>query len=474
MIAVPKEIKILGDRNLLVASLCYLALPVAIFCLSWVTLWAGIPAVLAILACVVAICSRHSNGGRLPIKRMQLLWMLLILFLWVAIAGIGGYVWQNIWDHAYRNAVFMDLVTYDWPVVRDNRILTYYLGFWIVPAGLVKITGSMAIGWLSQTLWAFMGVVLAVFWFFKYVGRCKLRILLIIILVGTIDIIPNIVMNRDLSGEILENWSRLAYAEWQNTMIYWVYNQSIPALLVCSMVFTVRSSKLTVFLIAIMLLYAPMSVVLLFPLAVYQLAREVAQEPDWRLKLRRLLSPVNILSLLIAFVIGTYILNNNNAQQLGLIIGSMGRKALLISLLSLYLLSIGVWLPYIWRRIKNSYTFWILFLCYLPCPLLTMGQDIDFASRTLVPLTAFLLMEVSRFVTIDWGVTSVRIRVWFIGLVCLSSVSVASELYRIGKNTVILPTSEYRLMDYGSIYNVTKLQNNFLGTYDKWILRKRP
>ena len=59
---------------------------------------------------------------------------------WCFFAGIGYFYYQSF-DYHFRNAVFRDLISYDWPVFYDkaDTPLVYYMGFWLVPAALAKL-----------------------------------------------------------------------------------------------------------------------------------------------------------------------------------------------------------------------------------------------------------------------------------------------------------------------------------------------
>ncbi|MDE5842364.1 MAG: hypothetical protein K2H35_01345, partial [Muribaculaceae bacterium] len=141
-------------------ALYYLYLPLAIFLFGWVRPEFAIP--LAILSGLlpIRIC-RKLKSAEFHFQRRKLLIAAGIILLWVILSGIGGYVWQNRWDHFFRNAVFNDLIQRPWPVADGNDILCYYLGYWLPPALLAKITGSSAIGNFAQLIYGFFGVLLA-------------------------------------------------------------------------------------------------------------------------------------------------------------------------------------------------------------------------------------------------------------------------------------------------------------------------
>lgn len=464
--------EIINRKFLLTASFVYLALPTILFLGGWVIPWVGIPLILAVIFAVyyvIDVVGKGNEGIRFDCKKGLVI--LGIVGVWVCLSGIGGYIWQNRWDHMFRNAVFLDLVRYEWPVVVNNEMLTYYLGFWLVPSSLAKLTGSLELGWFFQFVWGVTGLYLALLWIYEFIGAFKIRVIFIVLLVGTIDIIPFFFYKGDWNIDtVIENWNPIAFLEWPDTMIYWVYNQMIPSFMACMMIYVLKSARVTVLVIAFLLLLSPMSIVLLVPLAVVQLLIEVVKNSKWNERLKTLLAPSNIISLLVAIVIGTYLLRNR-ASGIRHFVTFNSLDDLwnyLVDIVVLLSFAIIVWLPFIFKYIRCNLTFWVLMLCYFPCFFFVMGTDTDFLSRTSQPLTSFILLYLSLFVCRDWRKSSKYVKGVFVSLVCLSGLSVASEIYRIGYYTFTCPMGEYREFKAKSVYDLEFLQENFIGNPERW------
>ena len=88
----------------------YLFISVAIFLIGNVKLWISIPLIVAIF---IGVLKGIKNAPKMEVKLFhgnKKFWIiLLIIILWVAFSGIGGFIWQNRYDHMFRNAIFMDL-----------------------------------------------------------------------------------------------------------------------------------------------------------------------------------------------------------------------------------------------------------------------------------------------------------------------------------------------------------------------------
>src|SRR5690606_40225431 len=126
-------------------SILYLTFPFILFCFGWLRLWIAIPASLIILFTLYQFFKQSS----LPTSQASItnypsvFTVLLITALWIFFSGIGGFAFQN-WDHHWRNAVFHDLINFDFPVYYTKpeagpiKMLVYYIGYWLPSATVGK------------------------------------------------------------------------------------------------------------------------------------------------------------------------------------------------------------------------------------------------------------------------------------------------------------------------------------------------
>jgi len=81
-----------------------------------------------------------------------------------------------------RNAMFRDIVTYEWPVIyQKNGAVVYYTDYWLVPALIGKIAGY-TIGQVTLLLWGALGLTLTalllfwmLFYLFCYIAFYRLK-----------------------------------------------------------------------------------------------------------------------------------------------------------------------------------------------------------------------------------------------------------------------------------------------------------
>ncbi|MDE6295864.1 MAG: hypothetical protein K2M03_07360 [Muribaculaceae bacterium] len=475
------------SRKLLYSfALFYPALPTVIFLLSWTNLFIGIPLALGIVGVGCTLCSKFK--GYTPISSPgTVLAILLCVAVWITVAGVGGFMWQNEWDHDFRNALFIDLYRNAWPVVSGDEMLVYYLGFWLPAAGIAKIFGSLTLGWIIQWVWAWLGIITALWILFDYVGKIKFSVIVILIFAGSIDIIPALVRNVDdmrsgllpFLNAVIENWGGIGFIEWPDVMIFWVYNQFVPSFLGCMLIFRCNDARITIFTMAMWLLTAPFSEFLIALIAAYQLIVLISSQRGLSQRLKAVFSSTNILALLILAVIGTYMTSNSASGTAHLnteLLTPGPDRAFYWKLLGcLLLFSILPWLIVSFRRLRSEPAFYLLFIGYLPCMFIVMGDGQDFLSRTVLPLLFFIFVKLAQTLTDYNPKRKPAPRLWrvaFIICLALSSVTPLLDMTRSAYYTSTLPREEWRRHGYESIFNTERAHENFTGPQDKWIFSR--
>ena len=155
--------------------------------------------------------------------------MVISVFLWILLSGIGGFSYQTT-DFIARNPIFNDLCSYDWPVIYDlteqtdeiqeyvnhasTAMLDYYFTYWLPVAGATKLLVLSSYG--SNILlyaWSVLGVFLAIYLTICFFGKTSYWILVIFILFGGLDIVPFLIKNEVLPRHQLIEW-------WGNFFLY--------------------------------------------------------------------------------------------------------------------------------------------------------------------------------------------------------------------------------------------------------------
>ena len=224
-----------------------LALPTLIFAIGFLRWWVAFPvAALLVFAYVWSIRREKDEEGeeyRLYLRPWQLLVLLGIVSLWCMLSGLGNFYYQSS-DWAARNAIFRDLIRFDWPVIYDvsGRALVYYIAFWLPAALFGKLAAffgadlgyAFAVGNVALLLWSIINMLVIVLLVLLYVRAHSVKrffiALAIFIGFSGLDIIGAL-CHLAFGVEIpyhLEWWT--AYQDTSMAAcLGWVFNQAIPA-----------------------------------------------------------------------------------------------------------------------------------------------------------------------------------------------------------------------------------------------------
>jgi hypothetical protein len=295
-------------------SYIYLVVPFIIFCLGWLNIFVG----LLVAACVIwatylVVKTTSSVEFSASDPRIRTIVMIAFLLgLWVLLSGIGGYMFQN-WDHHWRNAVFRDLITYEWPVIYPNldgsgspiTMLTYYIGFWLPAAVVGKVIGWEAAN-ASLFLWSWLGLFcVGILLQFRFKSRSIAPIIFLILFSG-IDFIGMLIRQRIAPLPYfsfwppiyrLENWTTLIQFSSNTTQLFWIFNQAIPTWLCIGLLITTKNKKHLFFLWSLCVFYAPMQAIGILPFMLLEVIKNASKNRWENLisTLKQYLNPANIL-----------------------------------------------------------------------------------------------------------------------------------------------------------------------------------
>jgi hypothetical protein len=380
-------------------SILYLTLPFIIFCMGWLRLSIAIPITAIILWAVWKLFKQS------PITNYQLpnpqsaFYLLLLTGVWVLLSGVGGYAFQN-WDHHWRNAVFHDLITYDWPVIYSSpekgpiQMLVYYVGYWL-PAALVgKIFGWQAANFVLF-LWTWLGVLLVTLQLGNTLKSSPVKLAFLLIFFSGLDALGSLLFARDYPTlfppiQHLEIWSGNLQFSSFTTQLFWVFNQAVPAWLCISLIadkspITNYQSPISnkLFTFSLCFFFAPLAALGLLP----YLLSEWFKQTDIKSPLKNLRFDILLASGIILLISYLYFSSNTAAQERGL------QAIALKDFLAFFLLEGGIlWLalaPLKWRDPR-----WVVTgLLLVVMPFIQFGSGRDFVMRaSIAPLFYLMIM----------------------------------------------------------------------------------
>lgn len=434
----PAAVPTLSVGSVVEQALCWLALPPVMFLFGWFNRIASVIAVTLLAVALVRIVravkvdTTRTCALFHPVRlsRSYLLSLLLLLLLMI-FCGHGGIVRQG-WDWQFRNAVFFDLVDHQWPVVYDTaspRALCYYFAYFLPGALVSKITGLILPGDIVQLLYGFWGAAIA----FTLVcsvagGRVRWWMPVLMILFAGCDTAASTLLAlRTPVGDwwtkplfIYDYYKSYSFVE----QISQIFNQSIACWVALPLIYAWRRRpEFMLPVYAVLCVFAPLPSVGIALAAAYWCLRRPSS----------LLSVGGVAAFLTAGLTASFYLSNLNASSPSVTPTlSSGR----IMFLGLWFLiwGVGIWLPFIWGRIKGNVTFLLLLVPALFIPLFAVGDSADLGLRASIPLMIFIFYALigelakSRF--------SVARRVALVAVVCVGSYGAVSYLAGITQSVI--------------------------------------
>ena len=317
-------------RTLVLMVYIYLAFPMLIFLLGWCRPLIGIPLAGVCLGALVLGFRKRENYVELDWKptlsdKWKLVIIAAVIFAWVALSGIGGYVWQN-GDHAWRNRILQILVEYKWPPVTEERGLTYYIGTWL-PAALVGKALGPDKAHTTLFIWVLLGVFLLYALICVWRRKIVLWPLIILVFFGGMDILGSNIFTEDpirvFGVDHMEWWIprqpyELQYSS-NTTQLYWVFNQSVPVWLAVMLLFMDESPGNMIWVCSLVTITSTLPFVGMIPILIYYMFRRSEwYRPEsvmqgWKMVLNNMASFQNLAGggavLIISFL---YLIGNDN------------------------------------------------------------------------------------------------------------------------------------------------------------------
>jgi hypothetical protein len=168
----------MNTRLLRALSTAYLLIPSLLFFLYWTR-----PGIAVVgIGLLIWAYDRHcrADAPMPPEKNLgfeDLLQISLVALLLTIFSGVGG-LWEQMFDHWGHNAKLYDLFLHKWPLSypQGGPAYSYYFGYYLVPALISKVSGSIEEPALF--LWTLAGLGLGLAWVYIVLKGKLLYILL--------------------------------------------------------------------------------------------------------------------------------------------------------------------------------------------------------------------------------------------------------------------------------------------------------
>ena len=441
-------------------SVIYISVPLLIFLITWLKPYiAIISSVLFVYAIYIGYFKNNEvNLKSLLNSKSIFITTLLISFLWCYFAGIGGF-WYQSSDYNWRNAIFRDLINYSWPIYYKtiDVAMVYYMGFWLPSALIAKICSfvfshmsafpkhfSFFIGNEILFVYSALGVFLTFMNLFfalkvKKIGKVLLAICIFIFFSGmdVIGVLWPIFYEDTFSFNHyhLEWWSRFVGQYSSNTtVLFWVFNQGIPAWLITLMFYNNRKKIENFGFLAILCFFcAPLPFVgLSIFLIMYFIKDFILKLKSGKVSnyLKKVFSFGNIVSIVfITPIVFLYLTSNasmssdaNSFIHTNALLhgrrGSLPFSYFFILTLYFVLLEVFIYLVPIYKQYKKNIMYYIVSLFLILWPFIINRRQTEFCMRSSIPVLVILCLLVTKFLFRKYNFKRNKIRYLFLCL-CL-------------------------------------------------------
>lgn len=430
----------------------YLVVPFLIFSMTWLKWYFALPMTIAILAGCFFLF-RHAP--ELPVfrwKKEHIILIIFLLILWVYLAGVGGYVSQNI-DHAYRNGIFRILSESQWPVEKlietggaaCERGLAYYIGFWLPAAAAGKIFG-LEIGYLAQFIWAVIGVMLVYYLICCALKKAAVWPLVLFMTFGGLDLIAYYVTGNPTFGignwVHLEQWTTFQFSSF-TTQLFWVYNQAIPAWIVLLLLYLQEDNKSMICIWALTMMLSTIPFVGMMPFMAYFMIRNVknmrimGKKQNVVALFRSVLSYENIL---LGFLVGVlsflFLFGNTSVGETATMRATYDFPLFLMQYILTILFEVGIYFGVIYNYQKKNPLYYITLIWFMICPLIKVGSGEDFCMRASIPAQVVLFLMVAQTLMEAYREKNKKVLIILICLLAISSVTAIHEVNRTISSTM--------------------------------------
>ncbi len=425
------------ENIVIIFGISYLILPICIFFLGWLNIFLGIILSLLFVCFGYRIYSILKVEDNKLIKKKNLIYWIISIFLiciWVYFSGIGGFSYQND-DFWARNAIFRDLINYDWPVIYDLSIepeyvtnllgtgkvaFSYYYIFWLPVALVSKLFGlSWTISNYLLYVYVVLGLLLSLYFINRKFKKCSYVALILFICFSGLDVVRFVIRNSMLPTiEHIEWYGDFYYQYSSNTtQLYWVFNQSVMVWLIMSMFINIDNHKYTLALCALTFAYSPWAMIGLLPYMLVVFIKNI----------RASINMVNIYTCLIMLIIfGAFYFcgtKGSNPLRISFQYFNGSYKAYLM----LIVLEFGLYYLLIGKKNYEYYYVTLISLLFIP---FIQDESLNFCMRVSIPALFMLMYYVTRALYDNKGIRKILLIIVLI----IGSYTPFTEIYRSIKN----------------------------------------
>jgi hypothetical protein len=386
-------------------AIAYLALPLVIFILGWLELWAAVPLVACVAYALKPLLRPASGRGKnFPVTPLHLTLAVGVGIGWTVFGGAGHLLFANP-DWHIRDAVLHDLVISPWPVgygVFEGKesLLRAPIGYYL-PAALVGKFAGLSAAHMTMALWTAAGATLFLLQVLSLTPSrvvTAIMVVAVVVLFSGFDIIGCLL---NYGGRFRANWNIAMHLEWwagnyqyssMTTQLFWVPNHALGGWLTVGLLFrheraTPLESTLPITVVAATL-WSPLSALGVVPFVLWKVVATAVQERSLRCLDPRMWGPAFVVGLVVA----AYLVLDPGGIPKGISVNTGSAAHVtneLLSLVQFFLLEAGILGLAILAILPSSQVVLAMVILAL-LPLVYFGPGNDLVMRASIPSLAVL------------------------------------------------------------------------------------
>ncbi|MEP6885088.1 MAG: hypothetical protein ABJC66_10110 [Gammaproteobacteria bacterium] len=384
-------------------AIAYIVLPLLIFLVGWLAVWAALPLVGCVVYSLRSLFVAPPAMARFPVTPLQITVAVFVGCAWTVFGGTEHLFFANS-DWHMRDAILHDLVVSPWPVgygELDGKeiLLRAPIGYYMPAALIGKWVGLAGAHW-AMSAWTAIGAIAFLLQVLSLTpSRPSTAVCVALVLVffsgfdivGGIISVPRFVATWDIARN-LEWWAGSYVYPSMTSQLFWAPNHSLAGWLTIGLLCrnsdrTQVDAILPIVVIAVVL-WSPLAALGVAPFVVWKAVAGVVRDRSWSVADPRAWAP----ALLVGIVICAYLTLDIGRIPKSLGVAVDGYANLWSDLLrqaQFFLLEAGLIGFAVLAIMRSSQVVLALGILAL-LPLVNFGSANDFVMRVSIPSLAVL------------------------------------------------------------------------------------
>ena len=408
---------IIKERPLRLTVLALVYLPIFIFLMGWCRPYIAIPGSIALLYALyryirqVIIAPPEQEETNIEMHPLVFIVICCFIIFIGLFSGYGHWTDSHL-DWPKHNAILHDMTSKEWPVIyhwddKSYRMLSYYIGVYLLPATIGKLSGGYVAAELSLGIILLMTALCVILLLIKILGcnswiKQILCVVCFLLFYGMSPICHklNAMMGCQGGGHsVIADLPNIYYLHIKPIiLVFTTYIQGIAPLGVCLCLINEKKpfGNLGIHLLPVLIFSPFLFVGLMLLYALFWVAERCRK----RISIKDILTTENIIASLIACIFLIYFSGNillDKPENTGLQFIKIKTTRNFVVFLSYCFFLFGIYLIILWKSFYRESLYLSLCCAFGVIPLFTMGAYNDWCQNCPLVLLLLLFLYVWKY-----------------------------------------------------------------------------